>query len=99
LSEFTRLGIPLEREGTYEILPEGLRLTTDRIEIFPRWEAIDTIERVKFGWALSADQLTFLIPEKSFAEKAELRTFLAAILSRMSDAARERSSTAVEFAG
>lgn len=99
LREFTRLGIPLEREGVYEILTEGLRLTTDRIEIFPRWEAIDTIERVESGWALSAEQLTFLIPTASFADEREQRAFVGQILARMSETARARSSAAVQFAG
>lgn len=98
LREFAHLGIPLEREGLYEILPEGLRLTTDRIQIFPRWEAIDTLERVKFGWALSADQLTFLLPSQSFTDEAGERAFIAAILAHMSEAARERSRMAVQFA-
>ena len=98
LREFTRAGIPLEIEGLYEILPEGLRLTTDRIEIFPRWEAVDTIDRVGAGWTLSADHLTFLLPDKSFADEAAQRAFVAAILAHMREPARARSRKAVEFA-
>jgi hypothetical protein len=98
LREFTRAGIPLEIEGLYEILPEGLRLTTDRIQIFPRWEAVDTIERVGAGWALSADHLTFFLPDESFADEAAQRAFVASILTHMSEPARARSRTAVEFA-
>lgn len=98
LREFARLGIPLEIEGLYEVLPDGLRLTTERIQIFPRWAAIDTIEPVRHGWALSADQLTFLLPSASFAEEGEERAFLAAIVERLDDAARERSGAAVRFA-
>ena len=99
LREFTRLGIPLEIEGLYEVLPEGLRLTTDRIQIFPKWEAVDTIERVGAGWALSADQLTFFLPDESFADEAGQRAFVAAILAHMTEPARARSGKAVEFAG
>jgi len=98
LREFARAGIPLEIEGLYEILPEGLRLTTDRIQIFPRWEAVDTIERVGAGWTLSADQLTFFLPAESFADEDTQRAFVAAILSHMTEPARARSRKAVEFA-
>jgi hypothetical protein len=98
LREFARVGIPMEIEGLYEILPEGLRLTTERIQIFPRWEAVDTIERVGAGWTLSADQLTFFLPAASFTDENAQRAFVAAILSHMSEPARARSRKAVEFA-
>jgi hypothetical protein len=42
-ANFTRLGIPTEIEALFEVLPEGLRLTTDRITILPRWGAVDTV--------------------------------------------------------
>jgi hypothetical protein len=97
LRNFSRLGIPLEVEALYEVLPEGLRLTTDRIVIFPRWHSIDTIERVPQGWAISADQLTFLLPRESFADEASERVMIAAVLENLSEPARERSRAAVEF--
>ncbi len=98
LRNFTRLGIPLEVEALYEVLPEGLRLTTERITIVPRWQSIDTVEHVKQGWVISADQLTFLLPRDSFADQAAERALLGAILERLSEPARERSRAAVEFA-
>jgi hypothetical protein len=98
LRNFTRLGIPLEVEALYEVLPEGLRLTTDRITIIPRWQSIDTVERVAQGWAISADQLTFLLPHESFVDEATERTLIAAVLERLSEPALERSRAAAEFA-
>ena len=98
LRNFTRLGIPLEVEALYEVLPEGLRLTTDRITVIPRWQSIDTVERVKQGWVISADQLTFLLPRESFPDQAAERAVLAAVLERLSESARDRSRAAVEFA-
>lgn len=98
LRNFTRLGIPTEIEATFDILPEGLRLSTERITIFPKWAAIDTIEPADTGWLLSADQLTFLVPRASFADTESERAFVAALLERLTPAARERSPKAVEFA-
>jgi hypothetical protein len=98
MRNFKRLGIPLEIDALYEVLPEGLRLTTDRMTIFPRWHAIDTVERVKQGWALSADQLTFLLPRESFADETTERLVIAAIVENLTEPARERSPTAVAFA-
>src|SRR5690348_10664192 len=45
LRSFARLGIPTQIEALFEVLPEGLRLSTERITIFPRWHAVDTVER------------------------------------------------------
>jgi hypothetical protein len=98
LSNFTRLGIPTEIEALFEVLPEGLRLTTARITIFPRWPAVDTVERGADGWVVSADQLTFLVPADSFKSADDERAFVAAIVRHLTPEARERSGQAVEFA-
>jgi hypothetical protein len=97
LRNFTRLDIPLEVEALYEILPEGLRLTTDRVVLFPRWHAIDTLERVPQGWVISGDQLTYLLPRASFADEATERALVGAIVEKLNDPARERSPEAVAF--
>ena len=47
-----------------------LRVSTERITIFPKWGAVDSVEHHALGWVLSADQLTFLIPRDSFADEA-----------------------------
>jgi len=98
LKTFDRLGIPTEIEATFEILPEGLRLSTERITILPRWSAIDTIEWAGTGWVLSADQLTFLIPRASFADRETERAFVTALLERLTPEARGRSPKATAFA-
>jgi hypothetical protein len=98
LKNFARLGIPTEIEALFEILPEGLRLSTDRITIFPKWHAVDTIEQADSGWVLSADHLTFLIPRTSFANKDAERVFLAALVEKLTDEARARSPAVVAFA-
>ena len=98
LKNFKRLAIPTEIEATFEILPEGLRLSTDRITIFPKWSAVDTVEWAVSGWVLSADQLTFLVPRASFTDKNAERAFVAAVLERLTPEARERSPKAVKFA-
>lgn len=98
LRNFTRLGIPLEVDALYEVLPDGLRLTTDRSTIFQRWHSIDTVERVPQGWVVSADQLTFLLPGESFTDEAAERAVIAAILEKLSEPALERSRAAAAFA-
>ena len=98
LRNFTRLGIPLEVDALYEVLPDGLRLTTDRTTIIQRWHSIDTVERVPQGWVVSADQLTFLLPRESFTDEAVERAVIAAILEKLSEPALERSRAAAAFA-
>ena len=95
LRNFPKLGIPTEIDAQFEILPEGLRLTTDRITIFPKWKAIDRVERLALGWVISADQLTFLLPSGSFADEAAERAFIAALVDKLSPEARDRSREAV----
>ena len=97
LRNFTRLGIPTEVDALYEILPEGLRLRTDRITLLPKWQTIDSIEPSKAGWVLAADHLTFFIPRERFADRAAERAFLAALVDRLSDKARARSGEAAKF--
>ena len=98
LKNFTRLAIPTEIEATFEILPDGLRLSTDRITIFPRWHAVDTVEWAGTGWVVSADHLTFLVPRASFADRDAERAFLSALLDSLTPEARERSQRASAFA-
>lgn len=98
LNNFDRLGIPQEIEALFEILPDGLRLSTERITIFPRWQAVDTVERGTEGWVVSADHLTFLVPRDSFTDEAAERAFVAALVDHLPDEARGRSSEAVAFA-
>jgi hypothetical protein len=98
LKNFTRLAIPTEIEATFEILPEGLRLSIDRITIFPKWQTVDTVEWAGAGWVLSADHLTFLVPRASFADRDAERAFLAELVGKLTPEARERSPKAVNFA-
>lgn len=99
LRNFASLGIPTETDALFEILPEGLRLSTERLTLFPKWQSIDTVERHEFGWVLSADQLTYLVPLDSFADGDAERAFVAAIVAHLSSAARDRSADAVALAG
>ena len=98
LRNFTALGIPREIDALFEILPEGLRVSTERLTIFPRWQAIDMVERGKLGWVLSADQLTFLITHRSFSDDDAERAFIAALVAHLSSPARDRSPDAVALA-
>jgi hypothetical protein len=92
------VGAPLEREGVYEVTEEAFVLRTDRMVLAPRWSAIDTVERGRAGWVLSADQLHFLIPYADFPSIDAQRPLLAAITARLTPEARTRSREAVAFA-
>lgn len=98
LKNFDRIGIPREIDATYDILPEGLRLTTPRVTIFPKWGTIDTIEDVGDGWAISADHQTFFLPRDSFGGVEDERRFLRALVAHLGDLARSRSPFAIAFA-
>ena len=99
LREFARLGIPLENEATYTILPEGLRLATARITIQPVWEAVDTVEKVSDGWVIAAEQLTMFVPAESFPDAAAEKTFIAALVAHLTPEARDRSPQACALSG
>lgn len=99
LRNFAALGIPREIDALFEILPEGLRLSTERLTLFPTWQSIDRVERHELGWALSADHLTYLVPHESFADGEAERAFVAAIVEHLSSEARGRSPEAVAVGG
>lgn len=98
LHHLAAIGAPLERDGRYEITPDALVLHTDRVVLAPRWAAIDTIEKGRSGWVVSADQLHLLIPFEAFPDDDAQRPLLAAITARMTPEARARSRDVVEFA-
>lgn len=98
LQHLTAIGAPLERDGSYEVTPDALVLHTERLVLAPRWAAIDTVEKGRKGWVVSADQLHFLIPFEAFPDDDAQRPLLAAITARMTPEARARSREAVEFA-
>lgn len=98
LQHLTAIGAPLERDGSYEVTPDALVLHTERLVLAPRWAAIDTVEKGRKGWVVSADQLHFLIPFEAFPDDDAQRPLLAAITARLTPEARARSREAVEFA-
>lgn len=98
LQHLAAIGAPLERDGSYEVTPDALVLHTERVVLAPRWAAIDTVEKGRKGWVVSADQLHFLIPFEAFPDDEAQRPLLAAITARMTPEARARSREAVEFA-
>ena len=91
LKSMAAAGTPMELDAIYEIRPEGLKLISDRIEILSRWPAVDTVTKVGKDWVLQAEQLTFLIPENSFADGGNERDFMCDLRSRLSSDALERS--------
>ena len=99
LRDFQRLGIPIENDTTFTLLPDGLRIANPRMTIQPIWEAVDTVERVPDGWAIAFDQLTTFIPADSFADEAAERAFIGALAGRLTPNARARSAAAVALEG
>lgn len=98
LRAMTEAGVPMERDVSYEVHPEGLKLVSDRIDIFPRWAAVDQVDRIGDDWVLQADQLTFLIPGDSFADSEQERTFMIAMREHLPAATLERSRELRELA-
>lgn len=91
LKSMATAGVPMEVDAAYEIHLEGLRLVSDRIDIFPRWQAIDTVAKFGDGWVLQAEQLTFLIPGGSFVDAAGEHEFMRDLRTRLSPEALNRS--------
>ena len=91
LKSMATAGVPMEIDAVYQILPEGLKLVSDRIEILPRWQAIDTVAKVGESWVLQAEQLTFLIPGDSFADADVERGFMREVRAQLSPETLDRS--------
>ena len=91
LKSMATAGVPMEVDAAYEIHLAGLRLVSDRIDIFPRWHAIDTVTKFGKSWVLQAEQLTFLIPGNSFVDAAEELEFMSDLRARLSAEALDRS--------
>jgi len=92
-------GIPLEFDALYELHPDELRMSSDRAAIAHKWATVDAITDTTHGWVISANCLMCLIPHDSFADVADERAFVAALVAHLTDAARARSAYAVTFAG
>ena len=93
-----RLDVPDKVEAVFEVLEDGLQVDTGRAVLIYRWKAIGDVVRIADGWVVRSDANAMFIPSAGFADGAAERDFIAAILPRLSDAARERSGAAREFA-
>ncbi|MBD3729960.1 MAG: hypothetical protein IE933_09660 [Sphingomonadales bacterium] len=90
--------VPDEIEGTYEILPEGLRLVTARGLFQPAWCSIGEVVPVSDGWVVTSDLGSYFLPGIAFAGAEQEAQFLAGLLAHMTPEAVRRSADARRIA-
>ena len=96
--ELADRGMPSELPVRYEVLVDGLRLTTARSEHLIRWHSISELAQVSAGWFVVSDIVGYFVPRIAFADAEVEKAFAAALLARMDEAARARSTAARDFA-
>jgi hypothetical protein len=94
-----RDGVPDSMEVLYEVLEDGLRLTSARTEVLYRGGAIGEVAKVKDGWVVASDTGAMFVPSAGFDDMDAERAFVTALLALLSREARARSADAVRFAG
>ena len=78
--------------------PDGLAVSSARGRSTTAWTSIHEVFRVGEYWIVAADLSAVTIPRRVFADERAERDFVAAILGRIQDTARERSGEAAAFA-
>ena len=91
-------GSPPTADCDWEIADEGLVMRSDRGSTTARWETFSEVFRKDVYWIALADLAVLVIPRRAFPDEAAERAFIAALLARLPEVARERSSEAAAFA-
>ena len=94
LRHFESVGFSQHSTSHYRVEPLGLRTKTDGMDILSAWNAIQSVDRHGDAWVVFVERLFFLIPSAAFADRDAETAFIAAILDRMPQAARDRSPAA-----
>lgn len=85
-------GVPDQIEATWSLTPTGLAYHTPRFEAVAPYGAIHQVLHEGPYWIVAADALTLCIPEAAFATPRDEAAFFNALLERLDEPARGRSS-------
>ena len=91
-------GVPDQVEATWRLTPTGVAYETARFSGEAPYAAIQEVLRESDYWLIACDTLTLCIPDPAFAAPGDARAFIAALLQRIDEPARERSAGAVAVA-
>ncbi|MGX7895017.1 hypothetical protein [Tsuneonella sp. HG222] len=89
--ELDRRGVPDQVEATYALGEDGIVYRTDRFTGEAAYASIHQVLRIAPYWIVAADSLTLCISDDCFADAGQARAFIAALLARIEEPARERS--------
>ncbi len=81
-----------------EINTDTLRIAIGGIDHRIKWNAVSEVLEIGPYWVVLAEATPFFIPKRFFGDEQQERTFVTALMQRMSSPARARSTEANEFA-
>lgn len=90
-------GMQARTQATFRVTDNALEATNGRLSYAARWPMIAELAATPSSWTVVVDMTTFVILKSAFADTTAERAFVAAILERLSPAARERSIEATAF--
>ena len=90
-SELITRGVPEQIEARWTLTETGLAYHTARFRGEAAYGSLHQLLHEGGYWIVGADTLTLCIPDTAFGEPGEARTFMATLLARMPEAARDRS--------
>ncbi len=102
IARFRRLmtakGIPLDLALRIEITDAALVYELGGVNHTAKWSAVTELFEKRGYWIFLVQSTPYYAPQRFFADQASEKTFVAAALARMSEAARQQSPDAVHFA-
>ena len=90
-------GQAYEQEVALRITPEALIYDLADLTMTARWCCVTDLYRTRKYWVFLVQSSAMVLPRRFFATGEAERAFIAEAMSRMTDAARERSADATKF--
>ncbi len=88
-----------EQALTLRLTPDALVYDLGDLTMTANWPCVTDLYRTRKYWVFLVQSSAMVLPHRFFATTEAEREFMAEAMSRMSDAARARSSDAVRFVG
>ncbi len=90
-------GQAYEQALTFRLTPEALVYDLDDLTMSARWICVTDLYQTRKYWVFLVQSSAMVLPRRFFPTEEAERAFIAQALSRMTDAARDRSPDATRF--
>ena len=97
-TRLAKRGIPLDLPLSLELTPEAVVYKVGDVQTTAKWPAVTELFSSRGYWIFLAQASPLFAPKRFFPDTGSERDFVQTALGYMSDAARQRSSDAVELA-